>query len=79
MVRNCKTVWRRGDSNPRDPFGPSGFQVRTIIPLSCFVTGTTHGGIEFLKVGRWRYLVVGRLAPTSQRTEHAQYPRHERP
>ena len=30
-----KTGWRRGwDSNPRDPFGPNGFQDRRSQPLS---------------------------------------------
>src|ERR1700752_2455909 len=33
--RNAKTGWRRGwDSNPRDPFGPNGFQDRRSQPLS---------------------------------------------
>ena len=33
--RNIKTGWRRGwDSNPRDPFGPNGFQDRRSQPLS---------------------------------------------
>ena len=28
------TAWRRGwDSNPRDPFGPNGFQDRRLQPL----------------------------------------------
>jgi hypothetical protein len=35
MERNIKTGWRRGwDSNPRDPFGPNGFQDRRSQPLS---------------------------------------------
>src|SRR5579864_7141792 len=33
--RNPKTGWRRGwDSNPRDPFGPNGFQDRRFQPLT---------------------------------------------
>ena len=33
--RNTKTGWRRGwDSNPRDPFGPNGFQDRRFQPLT---------------------------------------------
>ena len=33
--RFLMTAWRRGrDSNPRDPFGPNGFQDRRIKPLS---------------------------------------------
>ena len=33
--RNSLTGWRRGwDSNPRDPFGPNGFQDRRSQPLS---------------------------------------------
>ena len=33
--RKLTTVWRRGwDSNPRDPFGPNGFQDRRSQPLS---------------------------------------------
>jgi hypothetical protein len=33
--RNCATGWRRGwDSNPRDPFGPNGFQDRRFQPLT---------------------------------------------
>jgi hypothetical protein len=33
--RNALTGWRRGwDSNPRDPFGPNGFQDRRSQPLS---------------------------------------------
>jgi hypothetical protein len=33
--RKPKTGWRRGwDSNPRDPFGPNGFQDRRSQPLS---------------------------------------------
>ena len=33
---DCTTViWRRGrDSNPRDPFGPNGFQDRRFQPLT---------------------------------------------
>ena len=35
IERNIKTGWRRGwDSNPRDPFGPNGFQDRRSQPLS---------------------------------------------
>src|SRR6195256_1768240 len=30
----CNRWRRRGDSNPRDPFGPNGFQDRRIQPLS---------------------------------------------
>jgi hypothetical protein len=34
-IHNLKIAWRRGrDSNPRDPFGPNGFQDRRIKPLS---------------------------------------------
>ena len=33
--RRRKTDWRRGwDSNPRDPFGPNGFQDRRFQPLT---------------------------------------------
>jgi hypothetical protein len=35
IERNIRTGWRRGwDSNPRDPFGPNGFQDRRSQPLS---------------------------------------------
>ena len=35
IERNIKTGWRRGwDSNPRDPFGPNGFQDRRFQPLT---------------------------------------------
>ena len=35
IERYIKTGWRRGwDSNPRDPFGPNGFQDRRFQPLT---------------------------------------------
>jgi hypothetical protein len=34
LFKQVLTEWRRGwDSNPRDPFGPNGFQDRRIQPL----------------------------------------------
>jgi hypothetical protein len=57
--RNPKTGWRRGwDSNPRDPFGPNGFQDRRSQPLSypsCKLSllttalGSNHQELELAK------------------------------
>jgi hypothetical protein len=44
------TGWRRGwDSNPRDPFGPNGFQDRRSQPLSypSAFNSLKHCSLEF--------------------------------
>jgi hypothetical protein len=44
------TGWRRGwDSNPRDPFGPNGFQDRRSQPLSypSVFNSLKHCSLEF--------------------------------
>jgi hypothetical protein len=58
--RNLKTGWRRGwDSNPRDPFGPNGFQDRRSQPLSypsCIISLPTTGlGSNYQHVGLTRH------------------------